>query len=204
MLGKDIVALNCFITLFISRYVRTFVSIFTYITCKPKPIHEKPRFSAQDTTVIIPTTFKAPGELIQCLRSIINCRPALVIIVTSHENVELVRTCCSLNSFRQVRVVGVSQFHKRLQMMRGLEEVDTDVTVFADDDVFWPPGYIDYLLAVFEDPAVGAGGTRQRARRRQDRINCWNFLGISYLERRVWNNLCTNAIDGSLSTLSGR
>ncbi|KAK4504307.1 hypothetical protein PRZ48_005223 [Zasmidium cellare] len=29
-------------------------------------------------------------------------------------------------------------------------------------------------------------------------------LGISYLERRVWNDCATNAIDGSLSTLSGR
>lgn len=34
--------------------------------------------------------------------------------------------------------------------------------------------------------------------------NVWNFLGISYLERRVWNNVTTNAIDGSISTLSGR
>ena len=129
---------------------------------------------------------------------------AQIIVVTSHDNVELARTCCCLNSFYDVKVVGVNRLHKRVQMARALEEVETDITVFADDDVFWPCGYLDYLLAIFEDPEVGAGGTRQRVRRSNDNVNCWNFLGISYLERRVWNNVCTNAIDGSLSTLSGR
>lgn len=130
--------------------------------------------------------------------------PARVIIVTSRDNVELVKTCCCLNSFYEVKVLGVDRLHKRIQMMRALEEVKTDITIFADDDVFWPPNYLDYMLAIFEDPEVGAGGTRQRVRRSNDKINFWNFLGISYLERRVWNNVCTNAIDGSLSTLSGR
>ena len=197
------VALAFFIVLFVFRYLRTVVSIYTWISYKPKPISEKPRYRSDDVTVVVPTTFKSPGELVKCLKSIMSCSPAAVIAVTSHANVGLVRTCCALNSFKKLKVLGVEKLHKRNQMLKALQKVDTEIIVFADDDVIWPSyRYLDYLLAIFEDPNVGAGGTRQRVRRRSG--NFWNFLGICYLERRVWNNVATNAIDGSLSTLSGR
>jgi cellulose synthase/poly-beta-1,6-N-acetylglucosamine synthase-like glycosyltransferase len=68
--------------------------------------------------------------------------------------------------------------------------------------------YLENLIAIFEDPKVGAGGTLQRVRRSNGSsilpTSFWNILGISYLERRVFNNLTTNAVDGSISTLSGR
>ena len=199
------VALGLFVTFFVARYLRTIVSIFTWLTYKPKPIPEKPKYRPENATVVVPTTFKSPGDFIQCLRGVLACSPAAVIVVTSHANVELVKTWCTLNSFApQVKVLGVEKLNKREQILRALQEVETDITVFADDDVFWLYHYIGYLLAIFENPKVGAGGTRQRVRRNKESINCWNFLGISYLERRAWNNVVTNAIDGSLSTLSGR
>ena len=201
-LNKD-VALGFFIALFISRYLRTIVSIFTWIAYKPKSISEKPTYGPGDVTVVVPTTFKEPGELVKCLKGIMSCSPAKVFVVTSNANVGLVKTCCALNSFKKVKVLGVKKLNKRNQMLKALDEVHTEITVFADDDVIWPSRwYLDYLLAIFEDPSVGAGGTRQRVQRRSG--NFWNFLGICYLERRVWNNVTTNAIDGSISTLSGR
>ena len=197
------IALGIFIAFFFFRYTRTIVSIFTWLTYAPKRIAEKPQFTSKDVTVVIPTTFKTPGELAKCLQSIAACLPAQIFVVTSAANVELVKTCCMLNSLKKVQVLGVEQLNKRDQMLKALQEVDTDIVTFADDDVIWPSHrYLDYLLAIFEDPKVGAGGTRQRVRR--NKRNCWNFLGISYLERRVWNNVTTNAIDGSISTLSGR
>lgn len=199
------VAIGLFVALFVARYLRTIVGIFTWNCYKPKPVFEKPAYRSDDVTVVVPTTFKHPGELVQCLRGIVACSPAAILVVTSHANVDLVKTCCALNSFGdKVKVLGVLQLNKRKQMLRALKEVKTDITVFADDDVFWPHNYLDYLLAIFEDPKVGAGGTRQRVRRNRGSVNLWNFLGICYLERRVWNNITTNAIDGSISTLSGR
>jgi len=192
-----------FLLLFFYRYTRTVVSIFTFISYQPKPVREKPKFRAEDVTVIVPTTFKTPSELIQCLRCILSCAPAAVYVVTGNNNVELVREICGIERFGNVSVLGVNKLNKRKQMLRALKEVDTDIVVFADDDVFWPDQYLDYLLAIFEDDSTGAGGTRQQVRR-NSRPNIWNFLGISYLERRVWNNVTTNAIDGSISTLSGR
>ena len=197
------VALAFFVVVFVSRYVRTVVSMFTWITFKPKPIAEKPKYRSKDVTVVVPTTFKEPGELVKCLKSITSCSPAQLFVVTSNANVKLAQTCCALKSFQTIRVLGVDKLNKRSQMLRALQEVQTKTTVFANDDIVWPSSrYLDYLLAIFEDPKVGAGGTRQRVCRRSG--NIWNFLGICYLERRVWNNVTTNAIDGSISTLSGR
>ena len=199
------VAFALFVVLFVTRYLRTVVSIFTWNLYTPKPISEKPKYRSEDVTVIVPTTYQSPGELVQCLKSSMRCSPAAVLIVTSYAKLEVVKTCCAINfSGKTVRVLGVQKLNKRRQMLKALEEVKTSTTVFADDDVFWPVEYLDYLLAIFENPDVGAGGTRQRVRRNKEKINFWNFLGICYLERRVWNNVTTQAIDGSISTLSGR
>ena len=196
-------ALGLLIAIFVARYLRTVVSIFTWVTYKPKPVAEKPRYRSDDVTVVVPTTLKCTGELVKCLQGIMRCSPAAVFVVTSNTNVEIVRSCCGLNSFHKAKVFGVEKLNKRNQMLKAMEEVKTEIIVFADDDVVWPSHrYLDYLLAIFEDPKVGAGGTRQRECRRSG--NFWNFLGICYLERRVWNNVTTNAIDGSISTLSGR
>ncbi|KAI2630441.1 putative polysaccharide synthase Cps1 [Xylaria nigripes] len=191
-----------FWTLFAFRYLRTVISIFIYLLTKPTAIREQPKFSGKDVSVIIPTTFKSPPELIKCLRSITACSPLTIIIVTSNANVELVARYCYNNAF-DVTVLGVSRLNKREQILKAMPYITTDICVLADDDVFWPKDFLDYLLAVFEDPKVGAGGARQRVRREKN-PDGWNFLGISYLERRVWNNLATNAFDGSISTLSGR
>lgn len=196
-------ALYLFIAALLFRYIRTLVSIYTFLTCQPKPIKEKPKYRVDDVTVVVPTTFKSPGELVQCLRRIASCIPADIFVVTAVANVGHVETCCLFNNMSDVQVLGVEKLNKRMQMLAALERVTTEIVVFADDDVFWPDRLLDYLLAVFEDPKVGAGGTRQRVRRNSI-PDVWNFLGISYLERRVWNSITTNTIDGSISTLSGR
>ncbi|KAK4570288.1 hypothetical protein LTR86_002368 [Recurvomyces mirabilis] len=193
------------IVMMLLRYTRTIISIFTFLFYRPKPVRAKPTYTAKDVTVIVPTTFKSETELTHCLRCISACSPALVLVITAVANVSLVQQICSLKAYHRVRVLGVEKLNKRRQMIKALKQVNTKIVVFADDDVFWPARYLDYLLAIFEDPRIGAGGTRQRVRRNTGiLINFWNFLGISYLERRVWNNITTNAIDGSVSTLSGR
>lgn len=192
-----------FVLLFIFRYTRTIVGIFANIFYKPKPLSSMPKYRPSDATVVVPTTFRNPSELLQCLRSILACSPAAVFVVTCNSNVEVVQKLCDLERLA-VHVLGVKKLNKRHQLVCGLRAMEaTDIVLLADDDVVWPTRYLDYVLAIFEDERVGAGGTRQRVRR-NSKPNFWNFLSISYLERRVWNNLTTNAIDGSISTLSGR
>ncbi|KAI0431143.1 putative polysaccharide synthase Cps1 [Xylaria sp. FL1042] len=191
-----------FFAFFAFRYVRTIVGLFVYLLAKPKPIQNPPKYSGKNVTVVIPTTFKSPSELVECLHSVTACSPSAIIIVTSNANVELLSSHCLENAF-DVIVLGVEKLNKRAQILKAMPLVKTPITVLADDDVFWPERFLDYLLAVFEDPKVGAGGSLQRVKR-QANPSGWNFLGIGYLERRGFNNLATNGVDGSISTLSGR
>ncbi|KAF2716403.1 glycosyltransferase family 2 protein, partial [Polychaeton citri CBS 116435] len=192
-----------FLLSFSARYLRVFIGFYAYTTCKPYPVKDRPKFNTRDTTVVVPTTFKDEREITKCLECIHACSPERIIIVTANANTGLVRELCRRIHIFNVEVLGVEKLNKRDQMIKALQHVHTGIVVFADDDVFWPDQYLRYLLAIFENPKAGAGGTRQRVRRNAH-PNIWNLLGISYLERRVWNNICTNAVDGSVSTLSGR
>lgn len=194
-----------FLFCFAVRYLRLLVGIYANLTFKPYPVAKDPKYTpSKDVTVVVPTTFKTPDELVQCLNCIIknNC-PKEVFLVTAIANVPKALCLVAENEFDNIHVLGIEKLNKRHQMLKALKEVKTDLVVFADDDVFWPTGYLTQLLAIFEDPKVGAGGTRQRVRRNPS-PNLWNFFGICYLERRVFNNITTNAVDGSISTLSGR
>jgi cellulose synthase/poly-beta-1,6-N-acetylglucosamine synthase-like glycosyltransferase len=190
-----------------ARYARLFVGIYANLTVKSFPVSATPSFPPQDVTVVIPTTFKTPEELAQCIACIQSSNaPKEVFVVTGDSNVAAARALIAANSFSNVKVLGVEKLNKRTQLLAALAQVTTAITVFADDDVFWPTGYLPQLMAVFENPTVGAGGTCQRVRRNTagTTTDFWNILGISYLSRRVFNNITTNAIDGSISTLSGR
>lgn len=185
------------------RYARLFVGIYANLTFKAYPVSANPTFTPKDVTVILPTTFKTPDELVQCLRCINTNAPKEILIVTGNANVDLARALCKVNSFKNTRVMGIKKLCKRDQQLLAIKEVQTDIIVMADDDVFWPAGFLEQLLAIFESPSVGAGGPLQKLRR-QENTTFIDFLGTSYLSRRVFNNLTTNAIDGSISTLSGR
>ncbi|KAF2728546.1 hypothetical protein EJ04DRAFT_538347 [Polyplosphaeria fusca] len=94
---------------------------------------------------------------------------------------------------------------KRHQIARGIRNVTTDFTVFADDDVYWPSGqrFLPSLLAPFTDPDTGAVGSLQRVPRREPG-NWTKFLGALYISRRNFETVGTSNIDGGISCLSGR
>ncbi|CAK4031948.1 glycosyltransferase family 2 [Lecanosticta acicola] len=205
MATTSAIFLALFFLVFTFRYLRTVVSMYSWNTYKPKAILKNPTYTSGDVSVIIPTTFKHPEELLACIRGILRCDPAKIFIVTADANCDRVKELLGLHSVGpKVEVLGVAKLNKRDQILRALPHITTDLITLADDDVFWPGAdYLDHVLAIFEDSTVGAGGTRQRVKR-EENPGFWNILGISYLERRVWNNCATNAMDGSLSTLSGR
>lgn len=191
------------------RYVRLLGGIYANLTYKAYPIPESPTYTPdKDVTVVIPTVFKSPSELAECIGRVLTCSPNKIFVVLLDSNVAACRALCTEHSFDNVTVLGVPKLGKRTQMLTALAHVETELVVWADDDVFWPADYLHNLIAIFENPKVGAGGTCQRTRRTNGSswypTNFWNILGISYLERRVFNNITTNAIDGSISTLSGR
>ena len=205
--GPNYLFLSAFLLAFLFRYLRTFVGIYTYATYRSTPIALNPKYRPnRDVSVVIPTTFKNPSELATCISNILRCKPAAVFVITSNANLAGLQSFCEGYGFQKagVKCTGVAKLNKRKQILAALQDVRTDIVAFADDDVFWPStSFLDSMLAVFEDPSIGAAGPRQRVRR-SSAPNGWWFLGAAYLERRVWNNLTTQGIDGSISTLSGR
>jgi len=181
------------------------VNAVVYWRMSPIPIPQNSSLFPTDVTVVVPTNASNLLELVASLRSILACEPARVILVTAEGLVEKVKRIFKEHDVNTniVEVISIKKLNKRSQMVAALKIIRTTVTVFADDDVIWPSQYLTYLLAPFEDTKVGAVGTRQRVRR-QETSTLIHFLGTSYLERRSFMTCAFNAIDGSVSTLSGR
>ncbi|KAL9093341.1 MAG: hypothetical protein Q9165_004082 [Trypethelium subeluteriae] len=169
------------------------------------PLPVVPTLQPNDVTVIIPTCLTIDLQLFKSrVKAIQACRPAKIIIVTVDDQLKLAKASMGFFLVPNLVVLGIPKLNKRQQMVEALRKVTTKIVVFADDDVLWPnEDYLCYLLACFEDPGVGAAGTRQRVRR-ENWLNFWNFLAVCYLERRNLNKGATSNIDGAISTLSGR
>lgn len=100
-------------------------------------------------------------------------------------------------------MLGSEKANKRLQMIQGLKTATTAITIFADDDVFWRPTFLTYILAPFEDSNVGAVGGFTSPYRMPN-PNFWEFLGAAYLERWNFEISATSNMDGGVACLSGR
>jgi hypothetical protein len=106
----------------------------------------KPRYISEDVTVIIPTIHNRPEELHPSLESILACKPAKLILVTTwnkHEALSRVATTLRIPDAASpivINVLYVDKANKRLQVCKALEDdhVKTAITVMVDDDVEWP------------------------------------------------------------------
>lgn len=153
-------------------------------------------------TVIIPTLGRS-NRFTRCILSILAGSPKQIVIVTPAKQVEQIQKLCKSLRIENVKVLGATYANKRLQMVQGIESVATAITVFADDDVFWPSELLTHILAAFEDAKVGAAGGYTGASRGHE-INAWEFLGACYLERWNFEIAATSHIDGGIPCLSGR
>ncbi|KAH6657184.1 nucleotide-diphospho-sugar transferase [Truncatella angustata] len=193
--------------LWLHRYLRLIVHCFSHWFYKSKPIPEKPGYTADDVTVVIPTIHNCFEELRPSLESILACKPQELILVTTFDKEVSLRKLASTLSSRNIRVLCSSIANKRLQVCEALPHVKTRIIIMADDDVTWPSTLMPWLLAPFEDPKIGGVGTCQRVRRDRDgswAAQSWNWLGAAYIERRNFEISATHNIDGGTSCMSGR
>ena len=145
-------------------------------------------------TIVLPT-LNGKGKLFrECVEAMLANTPAQIFIVTPQVNVRCLEL--EFQHFKIITILGTQWANKRLQLVEGLRKVRTAITVFADDDVLWPPGYLHYLLAAFEDDKCGAAGSCQRLAW-PEHPNLWHFLGSVYLERRNFEfsaTVCLNLL----------
>lgn len=80
-----------------------------------------------------------------------------------------------------IRVVEESKPGKRAAMYTGLAYVDTEITVFADDDALYGPAVLKSLIMPFKDPAMGGCGTRQIARPKADKFCFSDIMMVSHI-----------------------
>ncbi|KAI4142706.1 MAG: hypothetical protein L6R39_004837 [Caloplaca ligustica] len=190
-----------FVVLWLWRYTRTLVHILSAWTFKPVRPARVPKFGASDVTVVLPTLGEDDHNFRRCLLSINGCNPKAVVVVTPKPGI--VRQVCTELGLSHFEVLKAPKANKRLQMIQGIEHVNTPISVFTDDDVFWPKPFLHYLLAAFDDPSVGAVGPTITLERPEN-PNVWEILGAEYLERWHFGVKATANIDGGIQCLSGR
>ncbi|MCJ1425088.1 hypothetical protein MMC29_002976 [Sticta canariensis] len=177
------------------------------VRLRPIPIPENPRLTSQDVTVVIPSIEGAGEELWDTIQSILATEPYEIILVTVEAHEPRAKLMVKNMGTSKVRVCCVAHPNKRRQMVRAIPEVKTDITIFADDDVTWPPKLLPWMLAPLEDERFGGVGTNQRLRRAEapgSRQRIWGYLGALYLERRNFDCAACMYMDGGLPCLSGR
>lgn len=159
----------------------------------------------KDVTIVVPT-IDHDTKLLTALQGWLACRPYEVIFVTIPSVQpfleKLVREADP--NGEKVKVLTVPAGNKRKQMVRGVEDVVTAITVFCDDDVMWPETYLDWIVAPFEDPKMGGVGTVQTAMPDGSFFTIWEILANYRLTMRNIEILSTAFIDGGISCLSGR
>lgn len=196
-----------FLALWIHRYTRLLVHCVSHWRYKSKPIPLEPSFSSKDVTVVIPTIHTVFEELRPSLMSILACKPAELILVTTRRKKPALERLAKTLGHPKIRVFSTRIANKRLQVCKALPRVKTPITIMADDDVTWPPTLMPWILAPFEDPDIGGVGTCQRVRREwtaSRSTQIWNWLGAAYIERRNFEISATHNIDGGTSCMSGR
>lgn len=203
-----------FSILWLYRYFRLIVHCFSHWLYKSKPILEKPTYTSSDVTVIIPTIHHHFPELRHSLQSVLACKPAKLILVTTWNKFGALEQLAKSLRFTaaqetEIEVLHVDKANKRLQTCEALkgDHVKTPIIITADDDVEWPSTLMPWILAPFEDPAIGGVGTCQRVKRIWDQdimARVYNWLGAAYIERRNFEISATHNIDGGTSCMSGR
>lgn len=186
------------------RYVRLWVNLASNWTYTPIQPIDDPTITSDDMTVIIPTVAEDIQQLKETVQSAYRLEPRKLLLVTTDSRAKRVdQMVLELGSPKLIQVLSVSQANKRRQLCRAIPEVETKITLLLDDDVWLPEKFTKWILAPFEDGAVGGVGTNQQLRR-FDRSNIWEFLGAIYLVRRNFDCTACNWIDGGLPCLSGR
>ncbi|KAK1580166.1 family 2 glycosyltransferase [Colletotrichum navitas] len=205
---------SAFTFLFFLRYTRLIINIWGSWRYKAAPLSRHPTWGRRDVTVILPTIDVDSPKFDECILSILENRPAAVLIVTVGAKMRA-QSEAAARAYRreypstEIGVSAILHPSKRRQIAHAVAHVRTEFTVLADDHVFWPSrDFIPAALAPFEDVNVGIVATHKRVRRTTPGewsiSSIINLIGCLYLLRHNWELRASNAIDGGVFVVSGR
>ncbi|KAJ3101590.1 hypothetical protein HDU97_001269 [Phlyctochytrium planicorne] len=190
----------------IYRWFWYIVKLMAFCLYKPIKPRRRPRFNpSRDVTILVPT-IDSGEEIKAAIRTWLANKPFEIIFITTEKaRADLEKLAEEVNPDRDiVRVITISKPNKRNQMTAGINHVKTELTVFCDDDVLWPDTMLKYMLAPFEDRAMGGVGTSQVAIPLGKRMTIWEILAAFRLSMRNVEITASTYIDGGVCCLSGR
>ena len=196
------------------RIVEKYIIRVTSQRLKPVAPPASPSYlAARDVSIIVPT-IQTSIEFVGVLASWLANDPLEIIVVTVDDQVQhlngLIGKCLKGTEYSRTKVIvlALSSAGKRKQMACGLEHAKGSIIVFADDDVFWQPLLLQYILACFEAKEIGGVGTLQRAYLTDEELSetssIWQRLADKRLTRRNKKQAALNYLDGGVTCLSGR
>lgn len=170
--------------------------------------------SSFTVTVIVPTVGNICVEFRKCINTILANSPGQVIVVTAElPKLRKAQTVCAeLEEAAGLKkgtiiVTAIQHPDKRAQFIHAVKKVETPITCYADDHVFWPVTFLKHALAPFEDPLVGLVGTVKRVERVKTgsfKERLLNYIAVIYLERHNFECTASYNLDGGVFVISGR
>lgn len=216
LLGLEVTPAVAFTALVSFRYLRFLIGMVSYVLYRPAPRSNKPRFTAEDVTIICPT-IEPGGDIFRrcCERVCFNKPKAFFIVVGRQELTEKAEAVCAGLRLRynsvDIQVRCAPAPGKRIQIDSVIDDISTKITYFIDDHVYWPisnpKSFFDSTLAPFEDDNIYLVGTNKRVVIEPYQSlwkTFWNFIGAVYLVRHNFETLASTWIDGGIFAVSGR
>ncbi|KAJ1537347.1 hypothetical protein HK096_009451 [Nowakowskiella sp. JEL0078] len=188
------------------RWFWFIIRILGYCLYKPTKPRRHPRYHAsRDVTIVVPT-IDSGEEIKLAIRSWLKSDPFEIIFVTTPKaKCELELLSREVDPCGQkIKVITIDKPNKRNQMVAGINEVKTDIIVFSDDDVIWPPTMLKWMLAPFEDKMMGGVGTSQTVMPIGKKFTIWEILAAYRISMRNMEITASTYIDGGVCCLSGR
>ena len=166
------------------------------------------KFTGDDVTIIIPA-YQPPYDFKETLLSLLKQKPHTILLAadtTCYKNLR--NLAAHIPHEGRIKVLEVKDPGKRVAMAAGLKHVQTDITIFVDDDVRWDSeNFLDVLLMPFSDPKMGGVGPKQIVRPKfesREKLNIYETMSDIRLSMRYLELRTMAAVDKGASCISGR
>ena len=153
------------------------------------------------TSVIVPSFHEDPDILMSCLESWIRQGPDEIIIVLDVADLEAYNRIVALED-ESITPILFHHVGKRSALGAGIRLAKYDILVLTDSDTWWEAGLLENVQMPFEDPLVGAVGTRQNVYQRDS--NIWRKVADWLVNVRYLDYVPAMGKAGAVPCVSGR
>ncbi|MEC5150591.1 glycosyltransferase [Cryobacterium sp. GrIS_2_6] len=153
------------------------------------------------TSVVVPSFHEDVEILMSCLDSWRAQNPGEIIIVLDVADLEAFERIEKLADPRLIPVL----FHhagKRSALGCGIRLARFDILVLTDSDTWWGNGLLENVQMPFDDPLVGAVGTRQNVYQRESSV--WRRIADWMVNLRYLDYVPAMGRAGAVPCVSGR